>query len=315
MTSAHSSAAAHASAGTASLTVAVAGASGFLGSALATRLEREGHAVRRIGRGGHGHVDFRWDPMAGRIDPVALDRADVVVNLAGANVGQRWSREHKREILESRVATTALLAKTMAAVRVPPRVFVSMSAIGVYGDRGDTPLDESSPPGRGFLADVVTRWESAASPARDAGVRVVHPRMGVVMNPEGGALAKLLPVFNLGGGGKIGKGTQWMSWIALEDALRALVFLMVTDSLSGPVNVTSPNPVTNAELAQTLGHVLHRPAVATVPEFALKLMYGEMAEETLLTGQRVLPRHLLAAGFRFEYPELEAALRHELGRT
>jgi uncharacterized protein (TIGR01777 family) len=202
----------------------------------------------------------------------------------------------------------------MAAVRTPPRVFVSTSALGVYGARGDEPLDETSTPGRGFLADVVQQWEHAAMPARDAGIRVVHPRLGLVMHPDGGVLAKLIPVFNLGGGGKIGKGTQWMSWIGLHDLLRAVLFVIDAESLSGALNVSTPNPVTNAQFSHTLGEVLHRPAVATVPEFAVKLMFGEMGEETLLSGQRVLPRRLLEAGFTFDFPDLEKALRHELGK-
>jgi uncharacterized protein (TIGR01777 family) len=193
-------------------------------------------------------------------------------------------------------------------------VFLSTSAVGIYGSRGDEALDESSLPGTGFLADVVQRWEAAAAPAREAGIRLVHPRMGLVMHPDGGVLAKLVPVFNLGGGGKVGKGSQWMSWIGRRDAMRALLLLMTNETFTGPVNVTAPNPVTNADFSHTLGGVLHRPAIATVPEFAVKLMFGEMGEETLLSGQRVLPRRLLGAGFTFEYPELAAALRHELGK-
>ena len=295
-------------------TVAIAGASGFLGGALARHLTAEGHEVRRIGRASSRGVDFHWDLDAGRLDPAALDGADAVVNLVGENVAQRWTQEHKRAILSSRLRSTEILAKRMAGVRSPPRVFLSTSAIGIYGSRGDEVLDETSTPGGGFLADVVQQWEKAALPARDAGVRLVYPRLGLVMHPDDGVLGKLLPLFNLGGGGKIGKGEQWMSWIGMHDLLRALVFLMAADTLSGLVNVTAPNPVTNAQFAHTLGEVLHRPAVATVPEFAVKLMFGEMGEETLLSGQRVLPRRLSDAGFTFEYPELAAALRHELGK-
>ena len=297
------------------MTVAIAGASGFLGSALAARLEREGHAVRRIGRGTAGDERrgrFTWDPATGRLDASVLDGAGVVFNLSGANIGERWTRDQKRAIVESRVRGTELLARAMAGLRAPPGVFVAMSAIGFYGNRGDEPVDESTPPGEGFLVDVVRRWEAAARPASDAGIRVVHPRVAPVLSPRGGMLSRLLPIFSLGGGGKIGKGSQWLSWVGLEDALRALMFVARTDSLSGAVNVTSPNPVTNAQFTHTFGHVLHRPSIATVPEFALKLMYGEMANETLLTSQRVLPGRLLAAGFSFAYPELEAALRHEL---
>ena len=296
------------------ITVAIAGASGFLGDALARYLTSQGHAVRRIGRASSRTAEFHWDLAAGRLDPTALDGADAVVNFAGATIAQRWTADHKRAILSSRVRGTEVLSKTMSAVRSPPRVFLSTSAIGIYGSRGDEALDETSTAGGGFLANVVQQWEQAAAPARDAGVRLVHPRMGLVMHPDGGALAKLIPVFNIGGGGKIAKGTQWMSWIGMHDALRALLFLMSTESLSGAVNVTAPNPVTNAEFSDTLGAVIHRPAIATVPEFAIKLMFGEMGEETLLSGQRVLPRRLLDAGFTFDFPDLAGAFRHELGK-
>jgi uncharacterized protein (TIGR01777 family) len=295
-------------------TVAIAGASGFLGTAFARHLTKAGHELRRIGRASSRGVDFQWDLNAGRLDPAALDGADVVVNLVGENVAQRWTQEHKRAILTSRLRSTEILAKTMAAVRTPPRVFLNTSAIGIYGSRGSDALDESSAPGRGFLADVVQQWENAATPARDAGVRLVYPRLGLVMHPDGGVLAKLLPLFNLGGGGKIGRGDQWMSWIGMHDLLRALVFLMETDAITGPVNVTAPNPATNAQFSHTLSEVLHRPALATVPEFAVKLMFGEMGEETLLSGQRVLPQRLLDSRFQFDYPELAGALRHELGK-
>lgn len=295
-------------------TVAIAGASGFLGSAFARYLTSAGLEVRRIGRRSSRGVDFHWDLRAGLLDPAALDGADAVINFAGATVAQRWTREHKQEIIASRVRSTEVLAKTMAAVRSPPRVFLSTSAVGFYGSRGDELLDESSGPGTGFLVGVVQQWERAAAPARDAGVRLVHPRLGLVMHPGGGVLAKLLPVFNVGGGGKIGNGRQWMSWIGMHDAIRALQFLMATDAIQGVVNVCAPTPVTNAEFSHTLGEVLHRPALATVPEFAVKLMFGEMGEETLLSGQRVVPKCLLGAGFHFDFPELGPALRHELGK-
>jgi len=296
------------------ITVAIAGASGFVGSAFARHLTRQGHEVRRIGRRSTRGVDFHWDLTAGTLDPAALDGADAVINLAGATVAQRWTQEHKTAILASRVRSADLLARTIAAVRTPPRVFLATSAIGIYGSRGDEVLDEASAPGKGFLADVVRQWESAAAPAREAGVRLVHPRMGLVLNPDGGVLAKLLPVFNVGGGGKVGSGAQWMSWIGMHDTVRALEFLMATDTVHGIVNVCSPNPVTNAQFSHTLGAVLHRPAIATVPEFAVKLMFGEMGEETLLSGQRVIPKCLLGTGFHFDFPDLGPALRHELGK-
>ena len=296
------------------ITVAIGGASGFLGSALARHLTGKGHRVRRIGRRSSRGVDFHWDLGAGTLDPAALDGADAVVNFAGATVAQRWTQEHKRAILASRVRSTDVLARTMAAVRTPPRVFLATSAIGIYGSRGDEVLDEASAPGKGFLADVVQQWEAAAAPARDAGVRLVHPRLGLVLNPDGGVLAKLLPLFNVGGGGKVGSGAQWMSWIGMHDTVRALEFLMLTDAMHGIVNVCAPNPVTNVRFSHTLGEVLRRPAVATVPEFAIKLMFGEMGEETLLSGQRVNPRCLLGTDFQFDFPELGQALRHELGK-
>ena len=296
------------------ITVAIAGASGFLGGAFARHLSNAGHTVRRIGRLSSRGVDFQWDLDAGRLDPAALDGADAVIHFAGATIAQRWTREHKQAIITSRGRSTEVLAKRMVAVRSPPRVFVSTSAVGFYGSRGDEVIDESSGPGRGFLADVVQRWEQAATPASDAGVRVVHPRLGLVMHPDGGVLAKLIPVYNIGGGGKIGKGTQWMSWIGLHDMMRALDFVMQTESIRGPVNVSAPNPLTNAQFSHTLGEVLHRPALATVPEFAIKLMFGEMGEETLLSGQRVVPKCLSDNGFRFDYPELAGALLHELGK-
>jgi uncharacterized protein (TIGR01777 family) len=294
------------------LTFAIAGASGFLGGLYARWLERQGHAVRRIGRASSRGVEYRWDLAAGRLDPAALDGADVVANFTGENIAQRWTREHKRAILASRVRSTEVLAKTMVAVRSPPGVFLSISAVGIYGPRGDEPLDESSPPGGGFLADVVRQWEAAAEPVRAAGIRLVHPRLGLVLHPSGGVLAKLMPIFNVGGGGKIGRGTQWMSWIGAHDLVRALNLIATDGRHSGPVNQTAPKTVTNDTFSHTLGDVMHRPALATVPEFAVKLMFGEMGEETLLAGQRVVPRRLLDAGFAFDYPELAGALRHEL---
>lgn len=255
-----------------------------------------------------------WDPARGVLDPAALADVDAVVHLAGAPVDERWTVARKRVILSSRVDGTSLLARVVGALSPSPRVFVSASAIGYYGDRGDDIVDESAPAGSGFLATVAEAWENAAAPARDAGIRTAHPRFGIVLSRAGGALAKLLPPFELGAGGKIAQGTQWMSWIARDDVVRALCFILATDALHGPINLTAPNPATNADFAKALGHVLHRPSVATVPAFALRLMYGELADEALLAGQRVLPTALTTAGFSFLYPTLDAALRHELGR-
>ena len=299
------------------LRIAVTGASGFIGRSLVPFLTAGGHEVHRLVRSRARLTpgDVFWDPTRGEIDAAALDGVDAVIHLAGEQVSERWTAQHKRAIRESRTLGTGLLARTLAARPNPPKVLVSISAIGYYGDGGDRELDESSPPGTDFLASVARDWENAAAPAAERGIRVVHPRLGVVLSPAGGALERLLVPFRLGAGGKIGSGKQWMSWVSLDDTLGALHFLLFTDSLHGPVNVVAPNPVTNADFGHTLGHVLHRPALATVPPFALHLMFGEMADVMLLAGQRVLPRRLLEAGFEFRHPRLEEALRFELGKA
>lgn len=303
------------------MTVAVTGASGLVGSALVPFLTTGGHTVVRIGRGAPAARaapqlrDVQWNPADGRLDPAALEGVDVVIHLAGANVGERWTATHKRAILESRVAGTRLLARTIARLDRPPRALVSMSATGYYGDRGDELLDEASPPGRGFLAEVAQRWEAAADPARAAGVRVVHPRLGVVLTPTGGALAKFLLPFQVGAGGPTGSGRQWWPLVALDDAVGALHFMATCDELAGPAVVAVPGPVRNAEFARTLARVLGRPALVPTPAFALRLALGrEQADEVLLAGQRVVPRALLGAGFQFRHPTVEDALRFELGR-
>jgi hypothetical protein len=303
------------------MTVAVTGASGLVGSALVPFLTAGGHSVVRVGRGAPRGPqspavrDVQWDPERGRLDPAALEGVDVVVHLAGANVAGRWTGAYKDEILRSRVDSTRLLAETLARLARPPRAFVSMSAVGYYGDRGDEVLDEGAPPGQGFLADVGRQWEAAADPARAAGIRVVHPRLGVVLSPRGGALAKLLPPFSAGLGGPTGSGRQWWGVIGLDDVVGALHFMATRDALAGPVNLVLPDPVRNADFARTLAHVLGRPALVPTPAFALRLALGrEQADEMLLASQRVVPRRLLEAGFAFARPTLEAALRFELGR-
>lgn len=299
------------------LRVAVTGASGLVGRTLVPFLAAGGHEVRRLVRSRDrlGPDAVYWNPERGEIDAGGLGGLDAVVHLAGEAVSERWSAEHKRAIRESRLRGTALLARTLAALPHPPKVLVGASAVGYYGDGGDRELDETSPPGDDFLAGVARDWEGAAAPAAERGIRVVHARFGVILSTAGGALERLLPPFRLGAGGKIAGGRQWMSWVSHDDTIGALHFLLFTDSLSGPVNVTAPNPVTNAEFARTLGRVLRRPALATVPALVLKLMFGEMAEVMLLHGQRVLPRKLAAAGFAFRHPTLEEALRWELGRA
>jgi len=304
--------------------VAVAGASGLVGSHLVPFLAGAGHTVVRLTRsagGGRsspsppsssGGETVGWDPARGTLDAAALEGVDAIVNLAGEPVAERWTAEHKRDIRDSRVSGTGLLARTAASLSRRPKVFVNAAAVGFYGDRKDELLDERSAPGKGFLARVAVEWEEAARPAEQAGVRTVLARFGGVQHPSGGMLARLLPPFQLGGGGRLGDGKQWISWIALTDALRAIRFLLERDALSGPVNVVSPNPVTNEEFGKTLGRVLHRPAVFHAPAFMVRAMFGEMADEILLGGQRVIPRKLLDAGFTFQYPTLEEALRHEL---
>jgi uncharacterized protein len=297
-------------------TIAVTGATGLIGRALVERLRSRGHTVRRLVRSSREPQpgDVRWDPAHGTLEPAALDGVAAVVNLAGEPIAQRWTDARKKAIRESRVLGTELLARTIAALGDRPRVLLSGSAVGYYGDRGDELLDETSAPGRGFLADVTKSWEEATRPASNAGVRTVLLRTGVVLDAHDGALAKLLPPFRLGVGGPIGSGRQWMSWITLEDEVRAIEHALWTDTLEGPANLVAPNPATNAEFASTLGRVLARPALLPVPAFALELLYGEMAEATILAGQRVIPRVLAASGFEFEHPTLEQALRRAVGR-
>lgn len=291
--------------------VAITGASGFIGTPLVRRLQDAGHTVLRIGRARGGSTpDIVWD-AATSIDTAKLDGVDAVLHLAGESIAQRWTPDAKQRIRDSRVQGTSLLARTLAALPRRPRVLVSMSAIGIYGNRGDDTIDESSPVGRGFLADIGAAWEGSADAARTAGIRVVHPRLGIVLSPDGGALGKMLPIFSLGAGGKIGSGRQWMSWISRTDTLRALEFLVTSESLEGPVNLTAPAPVTNADFTSILGQALHRPTIAPVPEFAIKLLYGEMGEATVIEGQKVLPKKLLGAGFEFSHRTLAEALRAE----
>jgi len=294
--------------------VAISGATGLIGSALAARLRARNVRVRRLVRTAQPQSpdDIVWDPMRGVLSPSDLEGADAVVHLAGEPLAHRWTDARKRAIRESRVRGTELVARTIAALDHRPRVLLSGSAIGIYGDRGDEPVDEESALGSGFLAGVTREWEAASVAAADAGVRVVLLRTGIVLSPNGGALERLLLPFRLGVGGPIGSGRQWMSWISLEDHVRAMEHALATTGTHGPVNLVSPNPVTNAEFAATLGRVLSRPALVPAPAFALELVYGEMARATILAGQRVLPKMLLRAGFHFAHPTLEQALRYEL---
>lgn len=297
-------------------TYAITGATGFVGSALTASLMQDGHHVVRIGRGS-GHAspvprlrNLVWDPASGRIDAAALEGVDAVVHLAGENVaGGRWNDTRKAAIRDSRVQGTTLLARTLAAMQRKPSVLVSASAVGIYGNRGDQPLDESSSLADDFLARVGKEWESTTAPAAQAGIRVVHARIGIVLGWQGGALARMRLPFLLGLGGPLGNGAQYMSWISLGDAVRALRHCVDNPGLRGPVNLTAPQPVTNREFTRTLGRVLRRPAFLPAPAFALRLVLGEMADALLLGGQRVLPKALEGSGFRFAHEGLEAALR------
>jgi uncharacterized protein (TIGR01777 family) len=295
------------------LSFAITGASGMLGRALVPSITAAGHAVTRLVRTRAGAGEAHWDPSAGRIDAHALEGVDVVVHLAGENIGEsRWTPERKRRIRESRVQGTAFLSAALAGLRRKPGLLISASAVGVYGDRGEAPLTEAESPGSGFLAELGRDWEGATDAARQAGIRVTLPRFGVVLTPTGGALKKMLPIFRLGIAGPLGSGRQWMSWITLDDAVGVCHHVLHHAELSGPVNAVAPEPVTNAEFTRSLARVLGRPAIMPVPAIALDLLYGEMGRETVLSSQRVVPRRLEETGFAFTDPILYPALRHLL---
>jgi uncharacterized protein (TIGR01777 family) len=295
--------------------IGITGASGFIGSQLAAFLTTGGHTVVRIGRGEvvPGKVDVSWDPSRGKLDPKSLEGLDAIIHLAGAPIAERWSAEQKREIRDSRVEGTSLLAHAITQLSRKPRVLLSGSAVGIYGTRGDELLDERSQPGTDWLAQVGVNWEKATEPAAKAGVRVVHLRTGIVQGAAGGALEKMLPVFRVGAGGRLGDGKQWMSPIAFDDHIGAMHFLLMRDDIRGPVNLVAPDAVTNAQFTEVLASVLGRPALALAPAFALKLAFGEMAEWTLLASQRVMPTVLANAGFKYRHPTLEGMLKFELG--
>lgn len=307
--------------------IVLSGVSGMLGSALHGKLKARGTPLLRLVRipmvseGGAGmgvapEEVLCWDPSATKPveDSAGLEGCAAAVHLSGASVaGRRWTEEYKKEIAASRVNSTRALATMLAGLKRPPRTLLVASATGIYGDRGDEVLDESSAPGTGFLADVCRRWEEAARPAEVAGIRVVHARFGVVLGRGPGALEKMLPIFRLGLGGRLGSGRQWMSWVSLDDVVDAILFALETESLAGAVNLVSPNPVTNAEFTRALGRELHRPAMLPVPAFALRLGLGEMADEALLASALVAPAKLIAAGFRFAHPRIEDALGVALG--
>lgn len=297
--------------------VLVSGSTGLIGSALVPRLKLEGHEVVVLLRRPPplGPFEAFWDPSVGRLDVAGVEGFDAVVHLSGENLaGGRWTGSRKKALRESRIGSTGLLAGALAGAKRKPRVWVCASAVGYYGDRDDEVLTESSSAGSGFLATLCRDWEAAAGPAVGAGIRVVHLRSGVVLSGSGGVLLEMLPVFRLGLGGTLGRGTQWLSWISLPDLLRAIEHVIATESLRGPVNTASPNPVRNRELTRALGRALRRPVVLPVPAFALDLLFGEMARQTILASQRAIPARLAETGFTFTHPDLEPALSEALGR-
>lgn len=293
---------------------AVTGASGLLGSHLSEYLREQGHEVVPLVRDrGQAEGDaIYWNIREDEIDAAALEGFDVAVHLAGESVFGRWTADKKRRILESRTEGTRLVTEALADLDDPPEVLVSASAVGYYGDTGDEKVDEESPAGEGFLAEVCREWEAATEPAEEAGIRTIHLRTGVALSTEGGALATMLTPFKLGVGGRIGSGNQYMPWVAVRDYVRGVDFLVDETEIAGPVNMVAPNPVPNSEFTDTLGEVLNRPTILPVPSFGAKLVFGEMGEEMLLAGQRVEPAKLREAGFEWKYPELEEALRAEL---
>lgn len=300
--------------------ILVSGSSGLVGSALLPVLRSAGHEVirlvrRRSGSSGPEDSTVEWNPETGELDGSRLEGIEAAVHLAGENIAaRRWTAAQKARIRDSRVRGTALLSERLAELDQPPATLVAASAIGFYGDRGAELLNESSSSGNDFLSEVCRQWEAASLPAAEKGVRVVHLRLGIVMSPRGGALAKMLPPFKLGGGGKIGSGQQYMSWIALDDAVGAIGHALTDSSLSGPVNAVAPNPATNLEFTKTLGRVLSRPTLFPMPAFAARIAFGEMGEALLLGSTRVEPRRLADSGYSFQFPTLDGALRHVLDK-
>ncbi len=301
--------------GVKAMRILITGASGLVGRELKNFLTAGGHEVKTLGR---GRADIMWNVERNMLNPADLEGFDAIVHLAGANVGQRWTRKHRAAIYDSRVNGTGLLCRALKLLKRPPKVLVCASAVGIYGDRGDEALDETSSHGGGFLATVCRAWEQACQPATEAGVRVVNLRFGIILSPRGGALGKMLLPFKLGLGTNLGSGNQWMSWVSIDDAIGAVHHAIVSENMRGAINVTAPNPVTNRDFTKTMGKVLLRPVVWFLPWVAtalpMKLILGEMADEMLLGGARVLPAKLLASGYKFRHDTLDTALRHVLGK-
>ncbi|MES2202093.1 MAG: TIGR01777 family oxidoreductase [candidate division FCPU426 bacterium] len=294
--------------------IAISGSSGMIGQALVRSLSKRRHEVWRLLRGsagdlGHPAKTLFWDPEEGHIDPAVLEGFDAVIHLGGLNLAsQRWDPDFKKQAWDSRVLSSALLAKTLAGLKKPPAVFFCASAVGIYGDRGPEALDEASALGNGYLAELCRAWEAACDPARNRGIRVVHTRFGVVLAPEGGVLKKMLPPFRLGLGGGIGSGKQWVSWIALPDLVEAFALLLEKNDADGPYVFCSPNPVSNANFTKAIGRAVARPAFFRVPAFAARLAFGEMADQLLLASQKALPRRLKEAGYKFQSPYIGETL-------
>jgi uncharacterized protein (TIGR01777 family) len=300
--------------------ILISGASGLIGTSLIRASGANQISLTRLVRKSRpeSQQEICWSPQSSpaMADAAQLEGFDAVIHLSGANIGaHRWTAAYKREIVESRVQSTHALAQLLAGLKNPPRAFLCASATGIYGNRGDEILTESSAPGSGFLAETCVQWEAAAQPAKDAGIRVVHLRFGAGLSLEGGALAKLLPIFRMGLGGKLGSGKQWMSWMSLPDVVSAIFHIIQEAQLSGPVNMVSPILVTNAEFTRTLANVLHRPAIFPVPAFALRIVVGEMADEAVLASTRVLPARLAETGFHFQHARLALALETLLAKT
>jgi uncharacterized protein (TIGR01777 family) len=297
------------------MNILVTGSNGLVGSALRASLQRDGHEITRLVRSGAAADQgrFLWDPTEGHLDAAALEGRDAVVHLAGENIAGRWTAAKKARIRDSRIHGTALLAESLARCKQRPPTLVCASAIGYYGERGEDPLTEDSGPGSGFLADVCHGWEASATPAVSAGIRVLHLRFGVILAPTGGALAQMLLPFRLGLGGKLGSGSQYMSWLALDDAVQIIRHALQSPELTGPVNAVAPNPVTNLEFTKALGRALSRPTLLPMPAFAARLAFGEMAEALLLSSTRVLPEKLRKSHYPFVHKEIGPTLKTLLG--
>jgi uncharacterized protein len=294
--------------------ILVSGASGPIGAALLPSLKAQGASVTRLVRSSATGKDrISWDPSR-PLSPDSVSGFDAVIHLAGESIVGRWTEAKKRRILDSRSQGTSHLAEAIATAPQPPRVFISASAVGFYGSRGDEILREDSPSGEGFAAEICRQWEAAAQPAAQAGIRAAQLRIGVVMSADGGALPKMLPAFRLGLGGRLGDGRQWWTWVSVRDVVGAIQHVLENESLSGPVNTVSPNPVTNAQFTSTLASVLRRPAIFPMPAFAVRLIFGEMGEELFLGSQRVEPAKLTATGYQFQHPDLKNALKEILKR-